>query len=160
MEGEWGLPPEDPRLTERKIAWLWEGDAHLMGRVTYQEMASYWPTSSHAYATPMNEIPKVVFSSTLERADWPESRIARGDLADEIAKLKREPGKDLIAHGGWSFAQSLARRDLVDEYRLMTHAVAVGSGFPLFKDLEAPLTFELVEATAYGRTIVRVYRRA
>ena len=61
----------------------------LMGRNTYEEMAGFWPTSDNAYAAPMNEIPKVGFSSTLERADWPDSRIARGDLAEEIAALKR-----------------------------------------------------------------------
>jgi dihydrofolate reductase len=67
-----------------------------MGRVTYQEMAGVWPTSTSEYAAPMNEIPKVVFSKTLQSADWADSRIARGDLADEIARLKREPGRDLI----------------------------------------------------------------
>jgi hypothetical protein len=78
-----------------------------MGRVTYQEMAQHWPTSSDAYAVPMNELPKVVFSKTLERADWPDSRIARGDLADEIATLTHEAGGDIIAWGGATFLQSL-----------------------------------------------------
>jgi dihydrofolate reductase len=96
MEGG-ELPPEDPELTRAKLDWIWEARAHLMGRNTYEEMASFWPTSDHEYAAPMNEIPKVVFSRSLERAEWPESRIARGDLADEIAKLKREYDKDLIA---------------------------------------------------------------
>jgi dihydrofolate reductase len=63
-----------------------------MGRNMYEEMASYWPASDHDYAAPMNEIPKIVFSKSLERADWPESRIARGDLAEEIAKLRRVSG--------------------------------------------------------------------
>jgi dihydrofolate reductase len=160
MEGTAGLPGEDRKLTERKLAWLRDVGEHLMGRVTYEEMAGHWPTSTHPYAALMNDIPKVVFSSTLERADWPQSRIARGDLAEEIARLKAEPGGDLMAHGGAAFAQSLARLDLIDEYRLMTHPVAVGSGLPLFSELPAPLRFELVEATAYGGTIARVYRRA
>jgi dihydrofolate reductase len=160
MEGTAGVPGEDPELTERKLAWLRDAGAHLMGRVTYEQMAEYWPSSSHPYAALMNDIPKVVFSKSLERGDWPESRIARGDLAAEIAKLKSEPGKDLMAHGGAAFAQSLARLDLIDEYRLMTHPVALGSGLPLFKDLPSPLRFELVEATAYGGTVARVYRRA
>jgi dihydrofolate reductase len=160
MEGTAGLPGEDPELTERKLAWLRQADTHLMGRVTYQQMAGHWPTSTHPYAALMNDIPKVVFSSSLERADWPESRIARGDLAEEIASLKAEPGKDLMAHGGAGFAQSLARLDLIDEYRLISHPVAVGSGLPLFSDLPAPLRFELVEATPYGGTVARVYRRA
>lgn len=159
MEGTAGLPGEDRKLTERKLAWLREADTHLMGRVTYEQMAAHWPYSTHPYAALMNDIPKVVFSSRLERADWPESRIARGDLAEEIASLKAEPGKDLLAHGGAAFVQSLARLNLIDEYRLITHPVAIGSGLALFSDLPAPLRFELVEATSYGDTVARVYRR-
>src|SRR6266516_1992500 len=139
MESGGGLPPEDPELTKTKLAWIWEAGAHLMGRPTYEEMADFWPMSTADYAGQMNEIPKVVFSTGLERADWPESRIARGDLAEEIAKLKRESDKDLIAWGGASFAQALARRGLVDEYRLTTHPVAVADGEPLFKDIPAPV---------------------
>ena len=160
MEGEWGLPPEPPELTELKLAWLREADAHLMGRVTYEAMAGYWPSSTHPYAALMNDIPKVVFSKSLDRADWPDSQIARGDVADEIARLKREPGKDLIAHGGASFAQSLARHNLIDEYRLMIHPVAIGSGLPVFKDLTTPLRLELIDARTFGGTSVRVYARA
>jgi len=159
MEGQWGLPPEDPELTKRKLEWVRAAGAHLMGRVTYEAMAAYWPTSTHAYAAPMNDIPKIVFSKTLERADWRDTQIFRGDLAEEIARLKRDPGKDLLAHGGATFAQSLARHDLIDEYRLITHPVAVGSGLPIFKDLPVPLRLELVDATAFGSANLRVYRR-
>jgi dihydrofolate reductase len=133
--------------------------AHLMGRVTYEEMAAFWPTSDSDFAAPMNEIPKVVFSKTLERADWPETRIARGDLADEIGRLKREPGNDLIAYGGATFDQALSRLGLVDEYRLMIQPAALGAGLPLFGDLPAPLHLELVEAATYATGLaVHVYR--
>ncbi len=128
--GGWGLPPEDPALKERKLAWMRDVDLHLMGRNTYEEMTGFWPISDDAYAAPMNEIPKVVFSSTLERADWAESRIARGELADEIATLKGEAGKDMLAWGGAAFAQSLSRLGLVDEYRLILQPVALGDGLP------------------------------
>jgi dihydrofolate reductase len=101
-------------------------------------MAAYWPTSTHVYAAPMNDVPKVVFSNTLERADWPVSQIARGDIAEPIGKLKQQPGKDLMAHGGAAFAQALARNDLIGEYRLITHPLAVGAGQSLFKDLQTP----------------------
>ncbi len=158
MEGEWGLPPEDPELTKLKLKWVREAGAHLMGRVTYEAMAGYWPTSTHAYAAPMNEIPKVVFSNTLDRADWGDTQIVRGDLVEHIARLKREPGKDLLAHGGATFVQSLACHDLIDEYRLITHPVAVGSGLPMFKDLAAPLRLELVDTTAFDSANLRVYR--
>jgi dihydrofolate reductase len=151
--------PEDPVLKERKLGWLRQVGTHAMGRVTYQEMAQHWPTSSDAYAVPMNELPKVVFSKTLERADWPDSRIARGDLADEIATLKHEAGGDIIAWGGATFLQSLSRAGLVDEYRLVINPVALGDGLPLFKELPAPLQLELIEATTYATgAALHVYR--
>ena len=159
--GGWGLPPEDPALKERKLDWLRHTGLHLMGRNTYEEMSEFWPFSDDAYAAPMNDIPKVVFSRTLERAEWPESRIARGDLASEIADLKHEPGKDLIAWGGAAFAQSLTRLGLVDEYRLVHQPVALGDGLPLFKGLTAPLRLERIDTEIYssGATL-SVYRPA
>jgi dihydrofolate reductase len=130
-----------------------------MGRVTYEEMAAFWPTSTSDYARPMNEIPKVVFSKTLDHADWAENRIAREDLREEIERLKREPGNDLIAYGGARFDQALSRLGLVDEYRLMIQPVALGAGLPLFKDLPGPLHLELVEATTYTTGVaIHVYR--
>ena len=159
MEGG-ELGAEDPELTRTKLAWAWEAGAHLMGRVTYEEMASYWPTSTHDYAAPMNEIPKVVFSKSIERADWPESQIARGDLAEEIAGLKGTAGKDMIAWGGAGFAQSLARLGLIDEYRLVTHSVAVAKGEPLFKDLSSPARLRLVETRSFTSAAVLVYEPA
>jgi len=138
---------------------VWAAGAHLMGRVTYEEMAAFWPTSTSEYARPMNEIPKVVFSKTLQHADWPETRIARGDLAEEIGRLKREPGNDLIAYGGATLDQALSRLGLVDEYRLMIQPAALGAGLPLFKDLPAPLQLELVEATTYPTGVaIHIYR--
>jgi dihydrofolate reductase len=136
-------------------------DLHLMGRNTYEEMSEFWPTSSHAYAAAMNRIPKVVFSQTLDRADWPDSRIARGDLAREIAALKAEPGKDMLAWGGAAFAQSLSRLGLVDEYRLILQPVALGDGLPLFKDLIQPLRLELVDTHTYASgAALHIYRPA
>lgn len=132
---------------------------HVMGRATYEDMAEFWPTSDSDYAPPMNDIPKVVFSQTLERAEWADSRIARGDLAAEIDKLKREPGKDMIVHGGASFVQSLSRLGLVDEYRLVLHPVALGRGVALFKDLAGPLHLELIEAQTFATgTALHVFR--
>lgn len=96
-----------------------------MGRVTCQDMAGFWPTSSHPSAAPMNDIPKVVSSRTLQSADdWPKTRIARGDTAEEIARLKAEPGGEILAHGGTEFVHSLIRLGLVDQYRLWVLPVA------------------------------------
>ena len=159
--GNWGMPPEDPALKARKLGWIRQAGAHLMGRVTYDEMAGFWPTSDDEYAAPMNDIPKVVFSRTLTRADWPKSTIARGDLAQEVAALKREPGGDLIAWGGAAFAQSLSRLRLVDEYRLVIQPVALGDGLPLFAGLTGPIVLSLVEAQAYADdSVLHIYRPA
>jgi len=159
--GDWGLPPEDPALTKRKLGWMDDIGLHLMGRNTYEEMAGFWPVSDHAYAAPMNDIPKVVFSQTLERAEWEESWIARGNLAEEIGRLKREPGKDMLPWGGAAFAQSLSRLGLVDEYRLILQPVVLGQGLPLFKGLKAPLRLELVDARTYPTgAALHVYRPA
>ena len=150
---------EDEAFKRWILESVWAAGAHLMGRVTYEEMAAFWPTSTSEYAAPMNEIPKVVFSKTLQHADWPETRIARGDLADEIARLKRELGNDLIAYGGATLDQALSRLGLVDEYRLMIQPAGLGAGLPLFKDLRAPLHLELVEATTYQTGVaIHVYR--
>jgi dihydrofolate reductase len=113
----WGYDDEHDATKQWKIDSVCRAGAHLMGRSTYQDMAAVWPTSTSDYAPPMNDIPKVVFSKTLQTADWADTRIARGDLSEEIAQLKREPGNDLIAHGGATFAQALSRLGLVDEYR-------------------------------------------
>ena len=140
---------EDPQLKARKLDWVRNAGTHAMGRVTYEQMASYWPHSDDPYAAPMNEIPKVVFSKTLERADWPETRIASGDLAEEIAALRAEPGGEILAWGGANFAQALSREGLVDEYRLVINPVAIGSGLPLFKDLHEPIRLELKSAWTF-----------
>ena len=151
--------PEDAELIRWKIDRVAKAGAHLMGRTTYQEMAAYWPRSTEPYAAPMNDIPKIVFSRTLTEASWRTTRIARGDLAAEIAALKQEPGGDVIAHGGASFAGALAARGLIDEYCLVIQPVAVGGGQALFAELSAPLRLELVDARSFTcGVVVHVYR--
>ena len=154
-----GSGSEDEGVKRWILDSVWAAGAHLMGRVTYEEMAAFWPTSTSEFARPMNEIPKVVFSRSLRQADWSETRIARGDLQEEIGRLKREPGNDLIAYGGATFDQALTRLGLVDEYRLMIQPAALGAGLPLFKDLPVPLHLDLVEATTYATGVaIHVYR--
>ncbi len=156
---------------------------HAMGSRTFRDMAAYWPTSREPFAAPMNEIPKVVFTRHglrdgattrgLEDAralgaprgaaegleSWRAPRVASGELVEEIARLKRQPGKDILAHGGASFARSLVRLGLVDEYRLIVHPVALGRGMPLFSELAAPRVLELVSVTAFrGGAVAHVYR--
>jgi dihydrofolate reductase len=108
----------------------------------------------------MNKLPKVVFSKTLPAAEWAGSRVARGDLAEEIAALKSESGGETImAHGGAAFVQALSRLGLIDEYRLVIHPVALGNGLPLFKDLARPLRLDLAEAKSFpDGTVIHVYQ--
>jgi len=153
--------PEGDELTQWKLDHVRRAGAHLMGRTTYQEMASYWPTSDDQYAAPMNDIPKVVFSKTLsdDEATWPVTRVARGDLAAEIATIKAEPGADVIAWGGGRFAGALAAADLIDEYRLLIQPFALGAGNALFDQLPEPRHLDLIEATPFpSGIVVHVYR--
>jgi len=122
--------------------------AHLIGAGTYAGWAGYWPGASGPFAQAMNEIPKVVFSNSLASADWGETTIAAGDLAEAVTRLKRErSGGYLLAHGGARFARSLVETGLIDEYRLMIHPVVLGAGERLFL---APLTIEPVSTTAFS----------
>jgi dihydrofolate reductase len=158
-EGDWRLPPEHPDVRAWKLASLRNVGTHIMGRVTYEQMAGHWPEATDEYATSMNTLPKVVFSRTLPAAGWAGSRIARGDLAAEITALASEPGGEIMAHGGAAFVQALSRLGLIDEYRLVILPVALGSGLPLFAGLPGPLRVDLVEARAFpGGTAIHVYR--
>ena len=103
--------------------------AHLMGATTYTVMAAHWPSASGPFAKPMNEIPKVVFSDSLASADWGETTIATGDLAEAITRLKQKRSDGyLLAHGGARFARSLVETGLIDEYRLLIHPTILGAG--------------------------------
>ena len=158
-EGDWGLPPEHPDVRAWKVASLDRVGTHIMGRVTYEQMAAYWPDATGDYAAFMNKLPKVVFSATLPAAGWAGTRIARGDLATEIAALKAEPGGEIMAHGGAPFVQALSRHGLIDEYRLVILPVALGAGLPLFKDLPRPLRLDLAETRSFSDgTIINVYQ--
>jgi dihydrofolate reductase len=130
--------------------------AHLMGAATYAAWAGYWPSASGPFAKPMNEIPKVVFSNSLASADWGETTIAAGDLAESITRLKQErSGGYLLAHGGARFARSLVETGLIDEYRLVVHPAVLGAGERLFR---APLTIEPVSTTVFsGGAVAHVF---
>jgi dihydrofolate reductase len=152
---------EGPELKQWKLERISRAGAHLMGRITYQQMASYWPHSDAPYAAPMNDIPKVVFSTTLSDAEasWPETRVARGELATEIAGIKAEAGPDVIVWGGGRLAGALAAADLIDEYRLLVQPLALGRGQALFGRLPEPRHLDLVETTPFpSGIVVHVYR--
>ena len=148
--------PDDEQADEYFVSQLQRAGSHIMGRDTYESMAEFWPKSDSPVAGAMNDIPKVVFSRTLRHASWPESRIASGDTAAEVARLKAEPGGEIVAHGGVSFVRSLIRLGLVDEYRLWVLPVAVGQGEPLFTDLDHALTLRLVTCKAFSSGLLEL----
>jgi dihydrofolate reductase len=142
--------------SEDGAAWTLEtvsnASAHLMGAATYAMWATFWPSAPGPFAEPMNEIPKVVFSNSLTSADWPETTIVTGDLAEAVTRLKQERSDGyLLAQGGVRFARSLVETGLIDEYRLVVHPVVLGAGERLFT---APLTIEPISTIAFSRGAV------
>jgi dihydrofolate reductase len=131
--------------------------AHLIGRKAFCEMASFWPTASGVLAKHMNEIPKIVFSrkgfdpaQVSSAKGWADAKVITGDLAEGIMALKKQPGKDLMAHGGIEFAQNLVQTGLIDEFFIAMHPVAAGSGFSLFEKLSKPLYLKLIETKVFS----------
>ena len=142
--------------SEDGAAWTLEtvSDActHLIGAATYASWATFWPNAAGPFAKPMNEIPKVVFSNSLTSADWPDTTIASGDLAEAVTQLKQERSDGyLLAQGGTRFARSLVATGLIDEYRLVVHPVVLGAGDRLF---DTPLTVKPISTTAFSRGAV------
>ena len=130
----------DEEFNDFAIKQLNEIGTLLFGRVTYQLMASYWPTPAALTDDPivaekMNSTPKVVFSTTLSTVDWANTRLVRSDAAEEVAKLKQQPGKDLAIFGSADLTTALLQAGLVDELRIMVNPVILGNGKPLFADL-------------------------
>ncbi|SEI20159.1 Dihydrofolate reductase [Rhizobium tibeticum] len=173
------------------VEYIWNASLHIMGSRSFHDMAAWWPTSTDQFAPPMNQIPKAVFSrqgpailrkvntsAALDEArakagatqsaepqpgarSWAEAYVASGDLAEEIAKLKAQDGKPIIAHGGVSFARSLIAQGLVDQFALLVAPVALGKGLPLFSELAAPTPLKLMSSKAFpGGAVAQIYRAA
>jgi dihydrofolate reductase len=143
----WEAAGRSPDGAEWVLDTVSNASAHLIGAATYTRWATFWPGASGPFAKPMNEIPKVVFSNSLSSADWPETTIATGDLAEAVTRLKQERSDGyLLAQGGVRFARSLVQTGLIDEYRLVVHPVVLGAGEQLFT---TPLTIEPVSTIAF-----------
>lgn len=129
----------------------------LFGRITYEGMASYWTKEKGAIADLMNSVPKVVFSNTLQSADWNNTRLVKGDAADAVAAMKRETGKDLYIFGSAKLCDGLMRRGLFDEYRICLAPIVLDSGVPLFKPGVQRHYLKLLEARTLktGAVILR-----
>ena len=129
----------------------------LFGRATYEGMAAHWASATGPIADFMNDVPKVVFSRTLEAATWKNTRLVRRDAADEVAELKRGEGKDLFVFGSARLCDSLMRRGLFDELRICVAPVLLGTGVPLFKPGSPCQNLTLLQARllATGGVILR-----
>jgi len=136
---KWSLDWHDiawgDELKEFSVVQLRSADMLLFGRITYQGMASHWPTAKGKIAQLMNSIPKVVFSQTLDRADWNNTRLVSGSPVEEIPKLKGEVSKDILLFGSATLASGLMAAGLIDEYRLCQTPVVLGKGTALFKPM-------------------------
>jgi dihydrofolate reductase len=126
----------------------------LFGRKTYEGFAEYWPTQQGELARLLNEIPKVVFSRTLERADWKPARLVKDRVPEEVAALKQQPGKDVLILGSVHFASTLMRSGLIDEYRIAINPVALRGGTPLFQAGPDRLNLKLVGTKIFKSGIV------
>ena len=135
-------------------------DAILLGRVTYQIMINFWPANTEATAPgadKMNNTPKVVFSRTLDKADWGKYknvRVVKDNVAQEIAKLKQQPGKNMVIYGSANLVQGLTRLGLIDEYQILVHPILLGAGKPLFAGLSQPVNLKLTKSETYRNGVV------
>jgi dihydrofolate reductase len=132
---EWQFDVFDQDMGEAMYAMMAATDTVLLGRVTYQEWADYWPTATtdQEFANFINQTPKYVVSTTLDKVTWQNSTLLKGNLTEEITSLKQQPGKDITVTGSPTLVHSLLQADLLDELGLMIHPVVAGHGKRLFK---------------------------
>jgi dihydrofolate reductase len=131
----------------------------VFGRITYELMASYWPTpmalqNSPVVAKGMNEMPKIVFSRTLDKASWNNTKLVKGDLAAEVRKLKKGPGPDMVILGSGSIVSQLAQQNLIDEYQLALSPIVLGKGRTLFEGVKEKLNLKLTNSRTFGNGTV------
>jgi len=130
------------------------GGELLFGRVTYELMVSFWPTAAAAKMFPevaegMNKAPKVVFSRKMDQASWNNTRVIKGDLAEEIRKLKGEPGEGLVLMGSGSIISQIALKGVIDEYQMVVNPLALGKGRTMFDGIEDKLNLTLTSTRAF-----------
>ena len=162
----WHLPYFNDEMGEAIGAAMADSDAMLLGRVTYEEFAAFWPSQEggedQEFADYMNNTPKYVVSETLqEPLEWQNSTLIKDNVAEEIAKLKQQPGKDISIVGSGTLVRSLLADGLLDELRLMLHPVVVGSGKRLFEDGSDQKALELVDSKTFSTGVLYLtYRPA
>jgi dihydrofolate reductase len=151
----------DRKFGQEQVALMDTTDTLLLGRATYSMFAGFWPNVTEGeekeFADKFNGLAKVVFSKSLQRAPWgkwKEGKIVPGSVTDEVAKLKQQPGKNMLVSGSISIAQSLIDAGLVDEYRLVVCPVVLGKGRPLFREGAKPIDMKLTKANVLDRGAV------
>jgi dihydrofolate reductase len=146
---------QDPEWNEFVAGNARGGGVLLFGRVTYEMMASYWPTpmaaqNSPAVAEHMNNLQKVVFSRTLDKASWNNTKLVKGDLAMEVRKMKRESGQGLVIIGSGTIVSQLAQEGLIDEFQIVVCPIVIGSGRSLFEGVTEKLNLKLTKSRTFG----------
>ena len=153
--GGWTFQFGSPEQEQWKFSELFQADALLLGRRTYQGFAAAWPTmpGTGAYGERINSLPKYVASTTLSELTW-NATLIKGDLANELSRLKQEDGQDILVFGSGQLVDTLNAQDLVDEYRLMVFPVVLGSGKRLFAEGSEKKTLKLVESKLFPSGVV------
>jgi dihydrofolate reductase len=154
---EWHFPYFDDAMGEAVDAQMKAADAMLLGRVTYQEFAGYWPQQDPAevdIAAYMNDTPKYVVSNTLDTLEWQNSTLIKGNVNEELARLKEPPGKNISITGSGTLVRTLLRDGLLDELRLLVHPIVVGSGKHLFPEGNAQAPLQLVDSQTFDTGVV------
>lgn len=161
-QGGWLVPFADEGMGRFVDAVLGRVDAFLLGRRTYEIFAGYWPKvtdENDPVASRLNNLPKYVVSTTLDKADWNNSTVISGNVVQEVSRLKEQPGRELQIHGSGKLAKTLMRHDLIDEYNLLVYPVVLGVGQRLFEEGGLPTSFELTESsTTESGTALHTYR--
>jgi dihydrofolate reductase len=146
----------DEEFRNFSIANLEQVDCIILGRITAVDFIPYWATVAENLDDPdcllgrrLTDIPKVVFSKTLENSEWADTILAKGELADEINKLKKQAGGEIMVYGGDSFVSSLMKTDLIDEYYLAVNPADVAGGLPILKTLEGKQSVKLVKSRTF-----------
>jgi dihydrofolate reductase len=159
---EWAFSYSDDEMNEANASGMAASDALLLGRMTYEGLAAFWPNQpgGDPMVDYINSVPKFVVSTTLEEPlEWNNSTLFKGTVAEEIAKLKRRPGKDITVIGSAALVRSLLREGLLDELRFMVHPVMLGSGRRLFDDGGDREVLELVDSKAFSSGVVSLTYR-
>jgi dihydrofolate reductase len=152
----------DDEFNEFSIEQLSQSGGLVFGRVTYQGMAAYWPTpiaikNDPVIAGMMNSIHKFVFSKTLEKADWNNTQLIKGDAVEELKKLKQHSGKNLFIFGSANLSETFTRYGLIDEYRIMVNPIVLGAGVPMFSGKGEMLKMKLLNTKIFRNGNVLLY---